>query len=186
MTEIILARGLPGSGKSTHAKQWVEESKDTRATISRDDIRLRLFGEWYPTENRKYKENKVTDFQHAFNRGDGFDLFLSGRVFQRREIGSWNLDFGFTFSDHNRGQWCGTFGDCISDFGMGNYPQSDGRFGSQFTDADPSSTCIKKTDFNCSEGKSFGRCRVGFGQIPPGLFDLVFNRNISLPVVFWI
>jgi predicted kinase/phosphoglycolate phosphatase-like HAD superfamily hydrolase len=65
MTEIILTRGLPGSGKSTYAREWVAEDPKGRVNISRDDIRMQLFGEWYPKTDRKEKEDKVTEVQHA-------------------------------------------------------------------------------------------------------------------------
>jgi predicted kinase len=68
MTEIILTRGLPGSGKSTYAREWLAADPDKRFTVSRDDLRMKLFGEWYPTENRKEKEAKVTQMQHALIR----------------------------------------------------------------------------------------------------------------------
>jgi predicted kinase len=68
MTEIILTRGLPGSGKSTYAREWLAADPTKRVTISRDDLRMKLFGEWYPTENRKEKEAKVTQMQHAIIR----------------------------------------------------------------------------------------------------------------------
>lgn len=68
MTQIILTRGLPGSGKSTYAREWVAADPDNRANISRDDIRMKLFGEWYPKQNRSEKENAVTHQQHLLIR----------------------------------------------------------------------------------------------------------------------
>lgn len=37
--KIILTRGIPGSGKSTWARAWVEESPETRIRINYDDLR---------------------------------------------------------------------------------------------------------------------------------------------------
>jgi predicted kinase len=62
--ELILTRGLPASGKTTFAKQWQAEASN-RTRVNRDDLRMKLFGEWYFTDNRDAKEKKVTEFQHA-------------------------------------------------------------------------------------------------------------------------
>ncbi|MEU4578984.1 AAA family ATPase [Nonomuraea sp. NPDC023979] len=39
MSTLIIARGLPGSGKTTKAVAWVAEKPDTRARVNRDDLR---------------------------------------------------------------------------------------------------------------------------------------------------
>ncbi len=44
MPQIVICRGLPASGKTTYAKQWVAESPTTRARSNRDDLRQSLFG----------------------------------------------------------------------------------------------------------------------------------------------
>lgn len=44
MTDIIVTRGLPGSGKSTWAKEWVAADPDNRVRANRDDIRMTMFG----------------------------------------------------------------------------------------------------------------------------------------------
>lgn len=46
MTGIIALRGLPGSGKSTWAKEWVKKSKEPCAIVSRDSIRKMLGVPW--------------------------------------------------------------------------------------------------------------------------------------------
>lgn len=43
MTELIITRGIPGSGKSTYAEAWVRAGKD-RVRVNRDDIRKMCFG----------------------------------------------------------------------------------------------------------------------------------------------
>lgn len=45
MTQLVLTVGLPGSGKSTWAKQWVAEDPARRARVNRDDLRTMLRGE---------------------------------------------------------------------------------------------------------------------------------------------
>lgn len=39
MKQVILTRGLPGSGKSTWAKAWVAKSPTTRVRVNKDDLR---------------------------------------------------------------------------------------------------------------------------------------------------
>jgi predicted kinase len=52
MQKVILTRGIPGSGKSTWAKKWVEESPSTRIRVNRDDIRNMLGPYWIPDRER--------------------------------------------------------------------------------------------------------------------------------------
>lgn len=42
-TELIILRGIPASGKTTWAREWLAEDP-RRARVSRDDIRAQLFG----------------------------------------------------------------------------------------------------------------------------------------------
>ena len=43
MPTLHLTRGIPGSGKSTFAKQWVQEDPEGRVRINRDDLRGMMF-----------------------------------------------------------------------------------------------------------------------------------------------
>jgi predicted kinase len=64
MSNLIALRGLPGSGKSTWAKAWVERAPERRVRVNRDDIRMELFGVWWPTADAQgtveQKEQRVT------------------------------------------------------------------------------------------------------------------------------
>ena len=44
MSTLYVTRGLPGSGKTTYAKNWVGENPKGRIRVNRDDIRMMLFG----------------------------------------------------------------------------------------------------------------------------------------------
>jgi predicted kinase len=44
MSTLTILRGIPASGKSTYAQQWVMEDPDNRVRINRDDIREALTG----------------------------------------------------------------------------------------------------------------------------------------------
>lgn len=52
--EYKVTRGIPGSGKSTYAMKWVAQDPANRVRVSRDDIRLSLFGK-YVVLDRKGK-----------------------------------------------------------------------------------------------------------------------------------
>lgn len=41
---IAMMRGIPASGKTTVAREWVAEAPGRRVRVSRDDIRAMLFG----------------------------------------------------------------------------------------------------------------------------------------------
>jgi len=43
---IVVLRGLPGSGKSTWAREYVALNPDARVRVNRDDIRAMLFGRY--------------------------------------------------------------------------------------------------------------------------------------------
>lgn len=47
--KIIVLRGLQGSGKSTWAKQWINENPEHRVRFNRDDIRNMLGKYWVPS-----------------------------------------------------------------------------------------------------------------------------------------
>lgn len=44
MSELVITRGLPGSGKTTWAKEWAALDPYHRVRVNRDDARERLFG----------------------------------------------------------------------------------------------------------------------------------------------
>ncbi|QIQ63012.1 AAA-ATPase [Streptomyces phage Moab] len=46
MLELVINRGIPGSGKSTYARKWVFSGTplNRRARVNRDDIRKQLYG----------------------------------------------------------------------------------------------------------------------------------------------
>ena len=52
MNKIIICRGIPASGKSTWAKQWVLEDPEHRVRINRDDIHNMLGKYCAPSRER--------------------------------------------------------------------------------------------------------------------------------------
>lgn len=56
MSKLIITRGIPASGKSTWAKQWVLEDPEHRVRINQDDIRLMLGKYWVPSREKLVQE----------------------------------------------------------------------------------------------------------------------------------
>lgn len=62
MNELVICRGVPASGKTTWAREWVAEAP-LRARVCRDDLRFAMFGlYWGLTRDQ---EDAVTLVQHA-------------------------------------------------------------------------------------------------------------------------
>ena len=68
MLKIIITKGLPGSGKTTWARKWVEESPKDRVRVNRDDIRNLLGPYWIPT-----REDLVTQIEDAIIISSSFN-----------------------------------------------------------------------------------------------------------------
>ena len=60
MKKVIILRGLPGSGKSTYAKQLLEENPNAYKRINRDDLRMMFDNGYTSTGNEKFIK-KVRD-----------------------------------------------------------------------------------------------------------------------------
>lgn len=63
MTELILTRGIPASGKTTWARAWVAEDPTGRARVNRDDLRQNLYGRPAPLPYEL--EQVITVAQHG-------------------------------------------------------------------------------------------------------------------------
>ena len=44
---LIICRGIPASGKSTWAKEWVAKDPNGRRRVNRDDIRYEIYGVYH-------------------------------------------------------------------------------------------------------------------------------------------
>lgn len=47
MTILVITRGLPASGKTTRAREWVAIAPEQRARVNRDDLRQMMYGTAY-------------------------------------------------------------------------------------------------------------------------------------------
>lgn len=59
MTYLHIYRGIPASGKTTAALEWVAEDPENRVRVNRDDIRFMTFGKYWGVD-----ENYVTKVQN--------------------------------------------------------------------------------------------------------------------------
>lgn len=67
MTELIITRGLPASGKSTWATQWVQADPENRVRLNRDATRMMLAGVDTKPAPGKF-EQQITKMHHDFAR----------------------------------------------------------------------------------------------------------------------
>jgi predicted kinase len=50
--KVIILKGIPASGKTTYARQWINEDPDNRVRFNRDDIRNMLGKYWMPKREK--------------------------------------------------------------------------------------------------------------------------------------
>lgn len=77
MQKVILTKGLPASGKTTWAENFVKGNPDHR-NLNRDDLRYMLFGKDYKFS--KERENQISDAQENLARmfiKEGLSLVIS-------------------------------------------------------------------------------------------------------------
>ena len=66
--KIILMRGLPGSGKSTRARELQKKIKDS-VIVSRDDIRFMMFGRYTGVDEDTVTEVETSSVRAGLREG---------------------------------------------------------------------------------------------------------------------
>ena len=88
MGKLIITRGLPASGKSTWAKQWVLEDPEHRVRINQDDIRLMLGKYWVPSREKLVQEIQFNAIIEALNRE--FDVVIDNTNLNNKVLDQFN------------------------------------------------------------------------------------------------
>ncbi len=97
---LILTRGIPGSGKSSWALEWVAESPESRVRLSRDDLRSMLHGKRWGLPGGA--EQAITRYQHAIARDAldrGLDVVVDGTNLRARDVRAWQAVGEVLFQD---------------------------------------------------------------------------------------
>lgn len=84
MSKLIICRGLPASGKSTWAKQWVLEDPEYRVRVNQDDIRLMLGKYWVPSREKLVQEIQFDAIIKALNRE--FDVVIDNTNLNKKVL----------------------------------------------------------------------------------------------------
>lgn len=88
MSKLIITRGLPASGKSTWAKQWVLKDPEHRVRINQDDIRLMLGKYWVPSREKLVQEIQFNAIIEALNRE--FDVVIDNTNLNNKVLDQFN------------------------------------------------------------------------------------------------
>ena len=89
MSKLIICRGLPASGKSTWAKQWVLEDPEHRVRINQDDIRLMLGKYWVPSREKLVQEIQFNAIIEALNRE--FDVVIDNTNLNEKVLDNYRV-----------------------------------------------------------------------------------------------
>lgn len=88
MSKLIICRGLPASGKSTWAKQWVLEDPEHRVRINQDDIRLMLGKYWVPSREKLVQEIQFDAVVEALSKE--FDVVIDNTNLNKKVLDQFN------------------------------------------------------------------------------------------------
>lgn len=81
MNKLVITQGIPGSGKTTFARAWVEEDPQGRIRVNRDDIRSMLGPYWIPS-----REDLVTRIENMMVQsavGQGYGVVVDATNFSK-------------------------------------------------------------------------------------------------------
>ena len=88
MSKLIICRGIPASGKTFWAKQWVLEDPEHRIRVNQDDIRLMLGKYWVPSREKLVQEIQFDAILEALSRG--FDVVIDNTNLNKKVLDGFN------------------------------------------------------------------------------------------------
>lgn len=91
MSELIITRGLPASGKTTYARRWVNADPATRIRLNRDELRRMLHADTGRTTNG-LQENLISKMQQDAARQAlraGVDVIVDDTNLRARTANDW-------------------------------------------------------------------------------------------------
>lgn len=91
MSQLIITRGLPASGKTTYARRWVNADPTNRIRLNRDDMRRMLHADTGRTTNG-LQENLITKIQQDTARQAlraGVDVIVDDTNLRGRTATDW-------------------------------------------------------------------------------------------------
>ena len=87
MNKLLILQGIPASGKSFFAKQWVEEDPKTRVIVSRDSIRRGLGVYWVP--NREVLVSSIEEHSVFEALDMGYNVCLDATNLNPNYLEKW-------------------------------------------------------------------------------------------------
>lgn len=90
MTTLHITRGLPGSGKSTWAREWVAADPRNRSRVNRDDLRAMLYGATHGLTHDQ--EAHVTSASHSLALAHlrrGLDVVADDTNLRAKYVTNW-------------------------------------------------------------------------------------------------
>ena len=109
--ELVITRGISGSGKSTKAKAWVAEDPANRRRVNRDNLRMAVFGEYVLGADSTpggmsaaQKESHITGIQNSAVRNllrAGYSVIVDDTNLKGKVVRGWYSiaeEFGAEFA----------------------------------------------------------------------------------------
>lgn len=84
MAKLIICQGLPASGKTTWAKEWVKEEPTRRVRFNRDDVRNMLGKYWVPS--REDLINSIYDSFMDEAMLAGYDIVIDNMNLNKKTL----------------------------------------------------------------------------------------------------
>ena len=84
MNKLIICRGIPASGKTFWAKQWVLKDPEHRVRINQDDIRLMLGKYWIPSREELVQHIQKEALIEALDRG--YDIVVDNTNLNKKVL----------------------------------------------------------------------------------------------------